>query len=227
MSKKFCIGDIHGCSNTLNNLLSTIKLSKQDSLVFVGDYIDRGPDSKGVIDIILDLQKKNYDVTCLLGNHEDLFIESNEDDEIYVHWIKNCGGFQTLKSFDVATYSELGEQYKYFFKSLLHYKIVNKKNIIVHAGINFNNKDIFEDKYALLWERNTQIDFDKLNNRIIVHGHTPQPIDQTLEQIKNINTSKIINIDSGCVFKNNKNLGLLTCIELNTLNLITEKNIYD
>ena len=114
MSRIFCIGDIHGCSNTLDDLLvNIIKLKKTDHLVFVGDYIDRGPDSKGVIDIILNLEKKEYKTTCLLGNHEELFMESDLDDDIFIHWFKDCGGFDTLKSFNVPTYENLEEKYKY------------------------------------------------------------------------------------------------------------------
>ena len=224
MGRFFCIGDIHGCSNTLDNLLcKKIKLLKSDSLIFIGDYIDRGPDSKGVIDIILNLQKK-YDVTCLLGNHEDLYMESETDDELFIHWFKYCGGFQTLKSFNVTSYGELKEEYKYFFKTLLHVKIIGKKYILVHAGLNFKNKDIFSDKYSLLWERDTQIDYLKLKNRVIIHGHTPQSVNSTKKQLSKIITNKIINIDNGCVFSNEKKLGFLSAIELNSLTIFTERN---
>lgn len=228
MSRIFCIGDIHGCSNTLEDLLTNkIKLIKSDSLVFIGDYIDRGLDSKGVIDIIINLSKNKYDVTCLLGNHEDLFMESASDDEIFLHWFKHCGGFQTLKSFNISSYNELNEDYKYFFRTLLHYKTVQKKYIIVHAGLNFKNADIFADKHSLLWERNTQIDYSKLQDRIIVHGHTPQPLNFTKRQLKQIDTDKILNIDNGCVFKEDQALGALTAIELNSKKIITAFNSQD
>lgn len=228
MGRIFCIGDIHGCSNTLEELLvNHIKLNRTDHLVFLGDYIDRGPDSKGVIDIILDLEQKEYKITCLLGNHEELFMESTLDDEIFVHWFKSCGGFETLKSFNVSAFENLNEQYKYFFKSLLHYKVINNKFIIVHAGINFDQEDIFSDKRALLWERHTQIDLQKLKNRIIIHGHTPQSLAITIKQIKNIDKTPIINIDNGCFLKDIKQHGMLSCIELNSLSLNSVINKHD
>lgn len=228
MSRIFCIGDIHGCSNTLDDLLvNTIKLKKTDHLVFVGDYIDRGPDSKGVIDIILNLEKKEYKTTCLLGNHEELFMESDLDDDIFIHWFKDCGGFDTLKSFNVPTYENLEEKYKYFFKSLLHYKIIQNKFIVVHAGINFNNEDIFSDKRALLWERNTQIDLQKIKNRLIIHGHTPQPLAKTKKQVLSIDNTRMINIDNGCFLNDTVGLGRLTCLELNTMKLYSTINRLD
>lgn len=228
MDRIFCIGDIHGCSNTLEELLiNHIKLKKSDHLVFIGDYIDRGPNSKEVIDIILELEKKEYKLTCLLGNHEELFMESDLDDEIFLHWFRHCGGFETLKSFNTSGFQNLDAKYQYFFKSLLHYKLIKNKFIIVHAGLNFNNEDIFSDKYALLWERNTQIDIQKLKNRVIVHGHTPQSIENTKKQIKSIDKNPIINIDNGCFFKDINQLGLLSAIELNSLTLYSVENKND
>ncbi|MCJ8277615.1 MAG: serine/threonine protein phosphatase, partial [Bdellovibrionales bacterium] len=74
----FAIGDIHGCAEELNKLISLLPLNSEDTLVFLGDYIDRGPNSKKVVDIILDL-KKNYNVICLKGNHEAMINEFIDD----------------------------------------------------------------------------------------------------------------------------------------------------
>jgi serine/threonine protein phosphatase 1 len=226
MSRIFCVGDIHGCPNTLEDLLTKkIGLLKTDKIVFLGDYIDRGPDSKGVVDLIMDLYKKDYDVTCLLGNHEEMFIESDNDDEIFAFWVKRCGGLKTLTSFNVASFEELNDSYKYFFKTLLHYKIINKKYIAVHAGLNFNNTDIFEDKYAMLWERNTLIDESLLLDRFIIHGHTPQKIERTLAQLNHISNNRIVNIDNGCVFRIDEELGMLTALELSTWKIYSSQNV--
>ena len=226
MSRIFCVGDIHGCPNTLEDLLTKkIGLLKTDKIVFLGDYIDRGPDSKGVVDLIMDLYKKDYDVTCLLGNHEEMFIESDNDDEIFAFWVKRCGGLKTLSSFNVASFEELNQNYKYFFKTLLHYKIINKKYIAVHGGINFKNPDIFQDKYALLWERDTIIDYDLLMDRFIIHGHTAQTVEQTIEQLNQVEINRIVNIDNGCVYKNAEEYGMLTALELNSWKIYSSRNI--
>jgi serine/threonine protein phosphatase 1 len=211
----YCIGDIHGCSATLSNLLeSKIKLNKGDKIIFLGDYIDRGPDSKGVLEIIMDLYAKNYDVTCLLGNHEELFMESEHDDDMFVHWFKNCGGFETLKSFNAKSYQELSEVHQYFFKTLLHYKIIDKRQIFVHAGLNFKNENIFEDKYSMLWTRDRFVNHEKLGGRILIHGHTPQTITATISQLERIKEDKIINLDTGCVFRGYEGMGYLTAFNI-------------
>lgn len=225
MSRIFCIGDIHGCSNTLADLLlHKIQLKKSDQLIFMGDYIDRGPDSKGVLDMIIHLMKQEYDITCLMGNHEDLLINSEEDDEVFLHWMRFCGGFETLKSFNVSSYKELDDVYKRFFRSLVLYKIVKDEFIVVHAGINFEPDDLFEDKHALLWERNTEIQFSKLKGKIILHGHTPQSLAITRRQVNEAKTKQIINLDTGCVFKNDPALGVLTAFEITSRKLYTQQN---
>ncbi len=71
IKRLFAIGDVHGCLHELKNLVEQkLKLRTDDKLVLLGDYIDRGPDSKGVIDYIMTLQKKGFDVVPLKGNHE-------------------------------------------------------------------------------------------------------------------------------------------------------------
>jgi len=226
LSRIFCVGDIHGCSATLDTLLTNeICLNKSDKIIFLGDYIDRGPDSKTVLDIILDLDAKNYDVTCLMGNHEEMFIESHQDDEIYEHWVLKCGGNVTLSSFNILTYEDLSESYKYFFNTLLHFKTLNNKYIMVHAGINFSYANIFEDRNTMLWGRNTNINHDILKDRKIIHGHTPQSFEKTSQQLQMISEDKIINIDTGCVFCNSNGLGRLTALELNSMQLYSAINI--
>jgi serine/threonine protein phosphatase 1 len=226
MGRIFCIGDIHGCPATLNELLiNRICLNKSDKLIFLGDYIDRGPDSKAVIDIILDLERKNYDVTCLIGNHEEMFIDSYHDDEIYEHWVLNCGGNKTLSSFGIITFEELNEFCQYFFKTLLYHKTINRKYILVHAGLNFNNADIFEDKYTMIWGRSLNINYDILKDRYIIHGHTPQTLERVVDQLNIIDKKKIINLDTGCCFKNVNGLGNLTALELNSMKLFSVANI--
>ncbi len=75
MSHTFVIGDIHGCSDSLTELLEKIKpLAKDDTVIFIGDYIDRGPDSKGVIEIVLQLKAEHSRVITLMGNHEFMFL---------------------------------------------------------------------------------------------------------------------------------------------------------
>jgi Predicted phosphohydrolases len=82
MGRIFAIGDIHGCSSKLEDIMEMIDIdAKNDMLVFMGDYIDRGKDPKGVVDIVLNIRKRIKKVICLLGNHEQMFLDYLSDDK--------------------------------------------------------------------------------------------------------------------------------------------------
>ena len=92
MKQLFAIGDIHGCFDSLKELIeSNIKLDKNEKLILLGDYIDRGNKSKKVVDYIINLQEKDYDITPLIGNHELLLLETIEDEKNKPKWIQNGG----------------------------------------------------------------------------------------------------------------------------------------
>jgi serine/threonine protein phosphatase 1 len=81
MPRVFIIGDIHGCNKTFRKLvLEKISIRKTDKIYCLGDYIDRGPDSKGVIDFIIQLRKDGFNIHTLRGNHEQLLLESEIDE---------------------------------------------------------------------------------------------------------------------------------------------------
>jgi serine/threonine protein phosphatase 1 len=81
MQRVFAIGDIHGCNDAFHQMLFTeIKVSKDDEIYCIGDYIDRGPDSKGVVDTIISLQRSGFRIHTLRGNHEQMMIDSEEDE---------------------------------------------------------------------------------------------------------------------------------------------------
>lgn len=102
------IGDIHGCLRALNALLKEVDRQPDDLIVTLGDYIDRGPDSKGVLDRMLALRA---DCRCvnLKGNHDLMMLAAREDVEHYDEWLKS-GGKQTLTSYqakeDWRTFAE-------------------------------------------------------------------------------------------------------------------------
>ena len=72
--RKFAVGDIHGCLHLLKKLIDIIQPTNEDTIIFLGDYIDRGPDSKGVIDFLIDLKDKTNCI-FLIGNHEDMMLQ--------------------------------------------------------------------------------------------------------------------------------------------------------
>ncbi len=212
--RKFVISDIHGCKKTFESLLAKIDFGREDVLFVLGDMINKGPDSKGVVDVIMDKLQEGFIIHILRGNHESVFVESNED-QIQHDFFIRMGGENTLRSFGVKYYRELDIKYKYFFENLLPY-VMTDKYILVHAGLNFSVKDPLTDEKSMLWIRNWYQDIRQvwLNGRFIVHGHTPIPYDVISNQMNQIYDKRTINIDNGCVYADEKGFGNLCCLEL-------------
>jgi len=218
MKRIFAIGDIHGCNDAFQQMLFVeIKIKKQDKIYCIGDYIDRGPESKGVIDTIISLREKGYHIHALRGNHEQMMMDSEQGEESFEQWYIN-GGNTTLKSFEVDTYTAMPEKYKQFFLNTKYYISANDY-IFVHAGLNFWRNNIYEDKDAMLWIRDFNPQQNVLGNKILIHGHTPKSLHYILNQKGNC-----INIDGGCVFNDHKNLGNLVAIALPEKGIIIVSN---
>jgi len=208
LKKNLAIGDIHGCISTFKWMLFVeLKIQKQDEIYCIGDYIDRGSGSKEVVDIILLLREQGYQINTLRGNHEQIMMESTESFDNLNLWLKN-GGDDTLKSFGINSYADMPHKYKQFFSDTKFY-IATPDYIFVHAGLNFQKPDIFEDKEAMLWTRNFNPQQPILGNKILVHGHTPQSLEFILNQKTNC-----LNIDGGCVYKTHPQLGNLVALNL-------------
>ena len=220
MSRVFVIGDIHGCCNTFKKLLSEkLAIQKSDKIYCIGDYIDRGNDSKGVIDFIINLRIKGYEVFTLRGNHEQMMLDSIIDQERLDLWIIN-GGLETLKSFGISSVNQLSHTYLTFLEQTKFF-IETNQYIFVHAGLNFRIENPFTDKEAMLWIRDEYFDKSKINNRILIHGHTPMPFEYLSKQT-NLNK---INIDGGCVYKHKSGFGNLIALSLPDMKLTAVKNI--
>ena len=220
MKRIFAIGDVHGCYKTFQYLLrNEIQLQKSDKIYCIGDYIDRGRDSKKVIDLILKLRKNGYKIHTLRGNHEQMMIDSTIDNQKFKKWIRN-GGTSTLESFGISSFNDLKPIYKNFFLRTKYY-IESSKYIFVHAGINFKKSNPLKNKTDLLWIRDFPIDKEKLGQKIIIHGHTPTKYHS---YFINLNVSSI-NIDGGCVFKEHKDYGNLIALNLSENKFIIVKNI--
>tara|TARA_R110002124_G_scaffold149259_5_gene315366 strand:- start:13310 stop:14065 length:756 start_codon:yes stop_codon:yes gene_type:complete len=224
MSRKLIIGDIHGCLTTFEALLDTMNFSKSDKLYLVGDYIDRGPDSKGVIDKIMELKDENYNVVAIRGNHEQMLIDDYEA-ETLKGWYSNADE-QLLNSFGIRNLREFPDEYLQFCKKLpLYY--MEDEFILVHAGINFNRENPLENKKDLLWVRNWyhSIDKDWLGDRIIIHGHTMIPKSDIEEQFANLEVNQYLDIDCGAVVSRDPLLGYLCCFDLTNEKLHFQENM--
>lgn len=212
MNKRlFAIGDIHGCYEVFKTLVEqNIRIQKSDKIILLGDYIDRGTHSKEVVDYIIDLQNKGFDIVSLIGNHEVMLLDASNNNDLLSKWIQN-GGSETLKSFGIISLKSLETRYLEFFKGLNYY-FVFEEYLFVHAGFNDKINNPFGDRYHMIWECKENYKHPSLKNKTIVHGHSP--ISETLCKEKLQRNNQVINIDTGCVYTGKVGYGKLTAIEL-------------
>ena len=214
------IGDIHGCFKTLQKLINKVNPSKTQSIVFLGDYIDRGPRVKQTIDFLIDLKEQDFQVTFLMGNHESMLLNAYSNPANELIWRYN-GANKTLQSFGISKISQLSDRYLHFFQSLEMYKSIDNY-LFVHAGFRNDNKLPLEDPQMNLWSRNEKYTASFFINKKIIHGHTPITISELNKCIDNLHN--VLNIDTGCVYNLHDDFGFLTAIELPGLKVLHEVN---
>ncbi|HEY5470180.1 MAG TPA: metallophosphoesterase family protein [Bacteroidales bacterium] len=221
MNRLFAISDIHGCFKPFYELIvNTIKLTKSDQLILLGDYIDRGDQSKEVVDFILDLHKEGFNITPLAGNHEVMLIDSYYDPEMMPLWSMNSG-MSTLESFGIQHIREIDNKYLEFFTRLEYYKIIDRV-IFVHAGFDDFAVNPFEDKHGMIWECSLSYKNPALSGKTIIHGHRPKTISYVKKLIAK--KSKVIPIDTGCVYEKQNGYGNLSALEVNSMTLYSVPN---
>ena len=235
MPKRWVIPDLHGCSKTLAALVKNlIRPTRNDELYFLGDYVDRGPDSKGVIDYIRGLEKDGYAISCLKGNHEDFMVELYDAEKkaknTWWHrlgdrhkvWM-DIGGKTTLESFEAETIRKVPEEYIEWMRDLKHFVLLDDF-VLVHAGLNFKNEDPFEDKRAMLWLRDFQIQPERIGRRKIIHGHVPVNMELIVLSVKN-KIYKFIDLDNGPYIKGKDGYGNLVALELGAMEMVIQNNL--
>lgn len=206
------IGDVHGCARTLRALLDRLRLRPDDELVFVGDYIDRGPDSKGVVDLLLGLRER-YACTFLRGNHEALLLAYLDDETINGHdaseiWSAN-GGVQTLGSYATGGAIRIPDAHEEFYRATLRYAD-RPGFFFVHAGLDpdltIAENLAEDDDEVFFWER-SHLDAPVLAwEKPVVCGHTPRP--------EPVNRDRLLMIDTGCVYHMRPGLGRMCAVRL-------------
>jgi len=219
----YVIGDIHGCKDQLVELVGKIHPTKDDHVVFVGDYIDRGPDAPGVIDYILEMRTFT-NVIALKGNHEDMFIKALRDGkrQAYKDYCANHGFETTIKQYGVKDnakqdwpwskvlndmWDQLPKTHRDFFEGLgMRFEIDGYH--ISHAVSAYIDLEFMGDT-QLLWANPVQPDFaeaylaaidpkftKKKHKRMCIIGHVP---------VKDVYIDRDNNwtlVDTGCVYGN-------------------------
>ena len=219
---RFAVTDIHGCALTLKALVQQqLKLKQEDELYILGDLVNKGPDSKGVIDYIKELQKQQYQVRCLRGNHDQMLLDAYHKGDKATN-LSEVEKELTLNSFGITDFSELPKKY-YKFLDKLEYYIELPDYFLVHAGFDFSKKDVFKDKDAMLNIRDYNVNWDILKNKRLLHGHTPTALYSVKKAITH--NDQRINLDAGCVYYKNAPYGNLVALDLDTQQLHVQPNI--
>lgn len=198
MTKTFAIGDIHGCYEQLQSMLRAIQWRHPEggTIVLLGDYVDRGPRSKDVLDFLsTDLNYMQWKVICLKGNHEHMMVLAHEREDLYAPmWLRN-GGQTTILSYGM----KVPKNHLDWCNALpLYYE--DEHRIFVHAGIQDYLPMAAQEDEVLMWHRyHDDVPNHVFGEKHLVHGHTPSASNPRT-------ISNRTNIDSGCVFGNH-----LTC----------------
>lgn len=189
----YAVGDIHGRADLLDKMLDAIEVDgafrdEHKTLVFLGDYVDRGANSKAVIERLSTLSQPGWSYVFLRGNHDQVMEDFLRDAETLYDW-RDFGGLETLLSYGVrpqtfdseiafaimrsALDAAMPAHHREFFDRLQNSYTVGDY-FFVHAGIRPGlplKRQMTDD---LLWIRNEFLDYPGRMEKIIVHGHTPQ-----------------------------------------------------
>ena len=217
----YSIGDIHGCLEPLETLVETIREDAsvhpgETTVVFLGDYVDRGPDSKPVVDYLLNDPIPEHETIFLRGNHEQAMLEFLEQPGIGEMWL-TFGGQNTLTSYEASLgripsrpedFIELSELFASRVPSA-HVEFLRSTRpsfeagsyFFCHAGIRPGVSLDRQDTDDLLWIRDEFVDSRRVHEKIVVHGHT---VTREPELLPNR-----IGIDTGAYES-----GVLTCLVL-------------
>lgn len=223
----YAIGDIHGQVTMLREMLDLLRaepLQESDTVIFLGDYIDRGEDTRAVIETLLAFREEHPNTIFLRGNHEQLMLDACEEGapqrapragylmfgDMTLNWLQN-GGTDALDSYQVDDYTvwfdQIPDKHWEFIRATRFEHIVDNYHF-VHAGLLPSGQRWSMQGMGLdprLWIREeflkSTVDFE---GRIVVFGHTPQMSGKPL-----VHPNKI-GIDTGAVFG-----GFLTAAAIN------------
>jgi serine/threonine protein phosphatase 1 len=175
MGLTYAIGDIHGCLDKLQRLVAHCEAHadrRPATFVFLGDYIDRGPDSSGVIGFLIDLQARMPErVVTIMGNHEATALAILNGERPVGTWLRD-GGATTLQSYGAGEVSELPRDHIDWLRAL-RFSYDDGKRFFVHAGVDPKQPLDDQDEFDLLWIREPFLSDPRDYGRLIVHGHTP------------------------------------------------------
>ncbi|MFY7787091.1 MAG: metallophosphoesterase family protein [Thermoflexibacteraceae bacterium] len=221
----YVVADVHGCVKTLQHLLEKrLLFSKKDQLFLLGDYINKGKDSKGVLDYLIELKRKGFLVFPLRGNHEEELLNRMPHFYAFQKYIR-ANSLENL----LDEQGKLAAKYLRFLEKLPYYYEL-PQHLLVHAGFNFEISNPYEDTKAMLWIRQPVNGYAQYTEKTIIHGHQPVPLEVIQRSLAT--KSKVIPLDNGCVYAHRKMLdipegylGRLCALCLENHELYVQENI--
>jgi len=212
---RYAIGDIHGGNLTFQTLLRKINFRRSDRLILLGDYVDRGPDSRGVLDTIMGLMRSGYDVKPLRGNHDDIMLRNftREHDEFSQFWWDEWGRL-TLKSFGVDHIKEVPSQYLKFLDTL-PYCLNDGNFLLVHAGLDMLADDPLTETshFQMLWGESALLQGRQSKGKTLVTGHHIH----SMPLVEASLATNHIFLDNGAFTNQQPDLGNLIALNLDTM----------
>ena len=222
MSRTLVIGDIHGGLRALHQIMERAKVSKNDTLIFLGDYVDGWSESPQVLDYLIALEKKQHCI-FMRGNHDELVYKWLEESKDNREWYKH-GGESTVIAYTKVN-AATKQKHIDFLKNLKNYYLDDQNRLFIHAGFTNMNGVAYEYFPRLfywdrtLWETALSLDLSiskkslyypkrfTLYNEIYI-GHTPiTKINETIP----IQKACVWNVDTGAAFK-----GSLTIMDVDS-----------
>lgn len=225
--RQLVIPDIHGCLLSFEALLDKVNFGKNDQLFLLGDYIDKGSNSVGVLDCLIDLKESNYQIFALQGNHEQMLLEKHHKVLERQYTTAELSLPHLRKNYKIidTTRKILPKYYNFLCNMPYFYELENF--FLVHAGFNLSIQNPFEDFEAMLWLRDFDMTREEqahfFSNKTVIFGHSPTFLPQIEQDI--LDKKPAICLDNGCVFVSNLFLGNLLCLDLETMQLTMQENV--
>lgn len=176
--RTLAIGDIHGCLRALDTLLDQVGPEPADRLIFLGDYVDRGPDSRGVLDRLLEISER-FETWPLIGNHDLMMLAAPHTDADYAFWT-SFGGDEALASYAPADARRPGilddvpPRHWELLEHGLYGAVEDPTHFFAHAGLRAGTPLIGQDVHALCWRKLSATREPHVSGKTLVCGHTAQ-----------------------------------------------------
>jgi serine/threonine protein phosphatase 1 len=218
MARRFVATDLHGCLRTFRYLVEQeLRLRPADMLYLLGDYVNKGPDSGGVLEYLMLLQDSGFQIKCLRGNHDQELLDAAHGRHEKM-WVTEAERAMTLTSFGVQQVEAIPAKYLAWLDAL-PYELELPDYVLVHAGYNFAlpPAQMRTDYQTMLNTKHFVFDPTRLAGKRLLHGHVPTPLAQVQAQVTARAGS--IGLDTGCVYRHNPELRHLTALNLDTWEL--------